>query len=72
MRERVPMMKRSNMRGGDQFVDPSYCLPLVVVVSGLPSTHLIYMKKGGLKPPLCHLLKCPIVVVSALTLEIDS
>ena len=59
MRERVAMMEerkkywdlpmQANVpslceRGGDQFVDPSYCLPLGV--SGLPSTHLIYTKNG--------------------------
>ena len=56
------------VRGGEQFVAPSYCLPLVVVVSGLPSTSLIYTKKGGQKPPLCHLSDCHISCRESYTL----
>ena len=64
--------KRKCVRGGDQFVDPTYCCASQCVVSGLPLTSLIYKKKGSVEAPLCHLLKCPIVVVSAFTLVVDS
>ena len=35
--------ERKCVRGGDQFVDPTYCCASRCVVSGLPSTSLIYM-----------------------------
>ena len=56
-------------KGGDQLHkvrDPR------VFVVGLPSTSLIYTKKGGVKPPVCQFLNCLLIVVSALTLVVDS
>ena len=49
--------KRKCVRGGDQFVDPTYCCASQCVVSGLPLTSLIYKKKWERGQPPVPLVK---------------